>query len=318
MSEKRRDNKGRILRTGEQQRTDGRYLFTYKDPVTQKNKFLYSWKLEPHDKVPAGRKNDLSIREKEKQVEDSIRNGTAYRAGNVTVLELVERYTGLRRDVRPTTLNGYKTVINVLKNDPFGKENIADIKVSDAKKWLIGLQEKGKGYSSLHNIRGVIRPAFIMAVDDELIMRNPFDFELGKVLINDAARRDALTPKQERTFLKFIKEDEHFSQYYDGMLLLFRTGLRISELCGLTLNDIDMRNRTINVDKQLQYTGGKKAYIEKTKTNAGIRVLPMNDEVYGIIKRVISGRQKPKVEYMIDGYGGFLFLDKRGKPMLSC
>lgn len=317
MSEKRRDNKGRILRTRERQRTDGRYMFTYTDPVTQKEKFLYSWKLEPHDKLPAGRRNDLSIREKEKQVEDSIRNGTAYRAGNVTVLELVERYTGLRRDVRPTTLNGYKTVINVLKNDPFGKENIADIKVSDAKEWLIGLQKKGKGYSSLHNIRGVIRPAFTMAVDDELIMKNPFDFELGKVLINDTARRDALTPKQERTFLKFIKEDEHFSQYYDGMLFLFRTGLRISELCGLTLNDIDMRNRTINVDKQLQYTGGKKAYIEKTKTNAGIRVLPMNDEVYGIMKRVISGRRKPKVEYMIDGYGGFLFLDKRGKPMLS-
>ena len=31
MTEKRRDNKGRILRTGESQRTDGRYLYKYVD-----------------------------------------------------------------------------------------------------------------------------------------------------------------------------------------------------------------------------------------------------------------------------------------------
>lgn len=57
-------------------------------------------------------------------------------------------------------------------------------------------------------------------------------------------------------------------------------------------------------------------YIEKTKTEAGTRVLPMSDDVYEAFKRVISGREKPKVEEMIDGYTGFLFLDNRGKPMM--
>ena len=125
--------------------------------------------------------------------------------------------------------------------------------------------------------------------------------------------RDALTPKQERDFLKFIKEDEHFNKFYDGMFILFKTGLRISELCGLTIRDIDLQKRTIDVNKQLQYTGGKKAYIEKTKTNAGTRVLPMSDEVYEVFKRV----EKPKVEKMIDGVSGFLFLDDNGKPMVA-
>lgn len=58
-------------------------------------------------------------------------------------------------------------------------------------------------------------------------------------------------------------------------------------------------------------------YIEKTKTNAGTRVLPMTEEVCEALKRVISNRPKPKVEEMIDGYSGFLFLDDRKKPMLS-
>ena len=267
--------------------------------------------------MPAGKKMELSLREKEKLIEKDLRDGISYKAGGVTVLELVERYISLKTKVRPTTRAGYKTVINVLKEDAFGEKKIADIKTSEAKKWLIGLQDGGRSYSSIHSIRGVVRPAFAMAVEDDLLRKNPFDFELAKVLIDDSVKRDALTAKQERDFLKFVKEDEYFSQYYDGIFILLKTGLRISELCGLTVRDIDLQERTIDIHKQLQYTGGKKAYIEQTKTTAGTRVLPMSDEVYEAFKRVISGRKKPRVEQMIDGVSGFLFLDDKGKPMLA-
>ena len=317
VSVKRKDSKGRILKDGEQQRADGRYMFTFIDPITEKRSYAYSWKLEKTDKTPAGKKVDLSLREKEKLIEAKIREGISYSSGDITVLELVERYVDIRRNVRPTTKNGYKTVINVLKNDKFGKKHINQIKTSDAKKWLGELQKGGRSYSSIHSIRGVVRPAFRMAVEDEWLVKNPFDFPLAECLINDSIKRDALTAKQQRNFLKFIKEDDHFRQYYDGMFILFETGLRISELCGLTIKDIDLEERTININKQLQYTGGKKSYIEKTKTNAGNRVLPMSDEVYEAFKRVISSRKKQKIEKIINGYSGFLFLNDKGNPMLA-
>lgn len=314
---KRKDSKGRILRDNEMQRADGRYMYAYKDPTTGKRMYIYSWKLERNDKTPAGKKIDLSLREKEKLIEKDLRDGISYKAGGVTVLELVERYISLKTKVRPTTRAGYKTVVNVLKADPFGQKKIANIKTSEAKMWLIELQDGGRSYSSIHSIRGVVRPAFEMAVEDDLLRKNPFDFELATVLINDSVKRDALTAKQERDFLKFIKEDEYFNQFHDGMFILFKTGLRISELCGLTIRDIDLQERTIDINKQLQYTGGKKVYIEQTKTTAGTRVLPMSDEVYEAFKRIISSRKKPKVEQMIDGVSGFLFLDDKGKPMLA-
>lgn len=317
VSVKRKDNKGRILRNGEQQRQDNKYMYTYIEPVTGKRKFVYSWKLEKTDKTPAGKKNDLSLREKEKLIEDKLRQEISYSAGEITVLELVERYIDTKRNVRPTTKNGYKTVVNVLKSDDFGKRHINKIKVSDAKLWLISLQDGGRSYSSIHTIRGGVRPAFNMAVEDDWLVKNPFDFPLADCLINDSVKRDALTAKQQRNFLKFIKEDEHFKQYYDGMYILFETGLRISELCGLTIKDIDLEEKTINVNKQLQYTGGKKAYIEATKTYAGTRILPMSDGVYEAFKRVISSRKKQKIEKIIDGVSGFLFINDKGKPMLA-
>ena len=64
MSEKRRDNKNRILRTGESQRKDGRYAYKYIDTFG-KPQFVYSWKLVPTDKTPAGKRDDISLREKD-------------------------------------------------------------------------------------------------------------------------------------------------------------------------------------------------------------------------------------------------------------
>lgn len=103
--------------------------------------------------------------------------------------------------------------------------------------------EDGRSYSSIQSIRGVVRPAFRMVVDDDLIRKNPFDWEMGSVLINDSREREALTKRQERLFLEFIKNDKHYSKYYDGMYILFKTGMRVSAFCGLTLDDIDLKNR---------------------------------------------------------------------------
>ena len=86
-----------------------------------------------------------------------------------------------------------------------------------------------KSYSAIHSIRGVVRPAFQMAVDDDILRKNPFEFQLATVVVNDAVTREAITRKQERTFLDFIKNDTHYSKYYDGMYILFKTGMRISD-----------------------------------------------------------------------------------------
>ena len=110
--------------------------------------------------------------------------------------------------------------------------------------------------------------------------------------------------------------DENSGAFCELKANFFRLILTKAEFCGLTLKDIDLERRTINVNHQLQYVGNRGKYIEKTKTEAGTRVLPMSDEVYAAFKRVVQNRKKPKVEEMIDGYTGFLFLDKRGKPMM--
>lgn len=317
MSEVRRDNKGRKLFNGESQRKDGKYEYKYHD-AWGKRKTVYSWKLTPTDRVPAGKRDDISLREKIKQIQKDLNSNITPDGGNFTVLELVEKYISQKTGVRHNTRSNYKFVVNVIKKEAFGQKRIDKIKVSDAKEWLIKMQQiDGRGYSSIHTIRGVVRPAFQMAVDDDLLVKNPFEFQLNTVVVNDSVTREAITRQQERDFLEFVKNDKHFCKYYDGIYILFKTGLRISEFFGLTKKNIDFENSRIIVDHQLQRTRDMKYIIEDTKTERGERMVPMTPEVKEAFRRILANRKNPKVEPMVDGYSGFLFLDKNGRPMVA-
>lgn len=237
MSVKRRDSKNRILRNGESQdKKNGRYIYKYYD-ILHKPHFLYSWKLEPTDKLPAGKKDDLSLREKIRLLQKDLADGIDVQGGDMTVLQLVKRYLATKTGVKATTEAGYKTVLNILEKEAFAHLPIKKIHTTDAKTFLIKLQKEDKrSYSSIHSIRGVLRPAFATAVEDDFLRKNSFDFELAKVIINDSVTREAITREQMRKFLTFIKEDEYYRKYYDGIYILFHTGLRISEFVGWTIS----------------------------------------------------------------------------------
>ena len=150
-----------------------------------------------------------------------------------------------------------------------------------------------------------------------MIPYNPFEFELAKILINDSVQREALSPKQERDFLKFVKDDPHFCRYYEGIYILFKTGLRISEFCGLTRSDIDFKEHTLNINHQLQRTREGQYIIVPTKTNAGTRILPIKKDVEECFRTILEKRVAPQTEPMVDGHIGFLYLDKNNMPMIS-
>ena len=311
----RRDSKRRVLRSGEGVRADGKYQYKYH--IDGKPHFVYSWKLEPTDKLPKGKKPCLSLRELEKQVNTDLDLLVNIVDGQMTVCELVDRYLKTKTGVRQSTKQGYVTVQRLLAKEAFGKKTIRSVKTSDAKLFLIKLQqEDGKSYSSIHTIRGVLRPAFQMAVDDDILVKNPFSFLLAGVLVNGSVTRDAISKEQMSKFLRFIKGDKCYHKYYEVIYILFHTVMRISEFCGLTVKDIDFVGKNITVDKQLQRIG-MKLVIESTKTEAGKRVLPMTEDVEEMFRSIVEHRHKPVKERAVDGYSGFLFTDRNDLPLVA-
>ena len=251
MSEKRKDHKGRILRAGEGQRPNKTYFYRYR-ANDKKWHYVYAPSLE-------------GIRKKEEEIKRDLLDGIDYAGGEITVAELVDRYINLKRGLKQNSLRAYGSAINRIHTDPFGQKKIKAVKLSDAKGWFIALHDSGIKQNTIGVIQSVVRPAFEMAVDDDMIRKNPFKFKLAEVVPNDAYVRTALTKAQQERYLQFIRDDST-GNYYDDIVILLGTGLRVSELYGLTRSDVDFDRRCIHVRKQLCRTADKPYFIAPPKT----------------------------------------------------
>ncbi len=315
MSEKRRDNKGRILRTGESQRADGRYMYKYVNRAGE-TKVVYSWKLVATDRVPKGKRDDLSLREKEREIQRDLEDGIDTKGKKMTLCELYAKKMAQRSNVKKNTQAGRKYLMDALKQDKLGSRSIDSIKPSDAKEWAVRMKEKGYGFKTISNYKRSLKASFYMAIEDDYVRKNPFDFQLSEVIDDDSESRQALSEEQEEQLLSFLQHDTVYQKYYDDVLILLKTGLRISELCGLTAQDLDFENHTINIDHQL-LRNQEGYYIETPKTKCGIRKVPMSEEAGKAFQRVLK-RKKTGKGIVIDGYRNFLFLNQKGMPMTAC
>lgn len=301
MAKKRKDKKGRVLRTGESQRKDSVYQYRFTD-ARGKRRTIYDSTLD-------------GLREKERQIDKMLDRGIDYDAEKMTVLELVEKSVALKANLRFNTTHRIISSVNRISKESFSKKTIGSIKISDAKKWYIEMNQRGLSRGTIMNTHSVLKSAFQMAMDEDILLKNPFSFSLS-FLPNDSKKRVALTYKQQNDLFFFMESDKIGRKYYAMFYVLLWTGLRVSELCGLTIDDIDLKNGIIRVDHQLLYTSGKGYYIGPPKTPSGTRKIPMTDEVITVFKRVLSQR-KVETEFLIDGKTGFIFLNRENKPFYA-
>ena len=222
----------------------------------------------------------------------------------------------ITNNVKKNTLAGRKYLMDALKQDKLGSRSIDSIKPSDAKEWAVRMKEKGYGFKTISNYKRSLKASFYMAIEDDYVRKNPFDFQLSEVIDDDSESRQALSEEQEEKLLSFLQYDTVYQKYYDDVLILLKTGLRISELCGLTVQDLDFENHTLNINHQL-LRNQEGYYIETPKTKCGIRKVPMSEEAGKAFQRVLK-RKKTGKGIVIDGYRNFLFLNQKGMPMTAC
>lgn len=173
MSDKKKDNKGRILRQGERQREDGRYEYRYKD-VNGCTRSVYSWKLVETDKMPSGRKSSKSLRELEKQIKRDIEDGVnSFCAYKTTLNSFFDDYIETKYGLKQSTRTNYRYMYKKYVYDELGHKDIASIRYSDIKQFYIHLiKDIGFKPNSMEVINNILHPVFTTAVRDGLIRTN--------------------------------------------------------------------------------------------------------------------------------------------------
>lgn len=297
-----------------------RYEYHYTDCLGKK-RVLSSYRLEKTDQLPNGKKSFKSLREKEEEVVAQLKNNIDIDGAKFTLLEVVDKYLKSlynRKKLSHNTKVGYNVTVNTLKQYKIGYMEIGKIRPEHCEEWLTDMKKKYKG-SSIQTQISLLKRVFEYALDYDYVAKNPFRrISTDK---SDSKKMEALSVEDMNRFLDFCSSDAHSRHCYDMLYVLFWTGLRASELCGLTLDNIDMVNRTIRVDKQLQCINHTHIVLP-TKTTNGKRTIPMTDGVYECFKRILNNRYlKGDIEpvcYDEQGnkYEGFVFLATRSRKTM--
>lgn len=321
MSEKRRDSKNRILQNGESQRKDGKYEFKYVD-ANGTRRSAYSWKLVSNDKVPKGKRCELSLREMEKQIRRDLEDGiSTHIANSVTLNQLFDTYMAGKSELKQSTATNYKYMYKKYVSDTLGKKRIASIKYSDIKRFYNSLiLEKNFKPNSMEIINTIIHPIFTMAVRDGYIRMNPSDGVMAEIKKShnwEKPKRHALTEVQQSMFMEFVANSETYKHWLPLLTVLLGTGCRIGEIIGLIWDDCDFTEGIISINHNLVYrqqdSGKCEMHITTPKTESGKRIVPMLEAVRKALLQ--EKKQQMKTGFnttIIDGYSGFVFTNRCG------
>lgn len=297
-----------------------RYEYRYKD-IFGKNRVISSYRLTPTDQVPKGKKTGKSLREKEAEINALLEDNIDIDGSKLTLLELINQYLESlynRKELSHNTKTGYNVTINCLKQYKLGYMELRKITPVHCEAWLSDMRKKYKG-SSIQTQISLIKRAFEYAVDYDYIAKNPF----RRITVDrsDSKPMEALSIEDMNRFLTFCSEDSRSAHCYNMLYILFWTGMRVSELCGLTIDNIDLDRRVLKVEKQLQCINHKHVVL-KPKTSNGTRYIPMTDGVYNCFKDTLEKRYlKGDVEPVCydergNAYEGFVFLATRSRKTI--
>ena len=122
---------------------------------------------------------------------------------------------------------------------------------------------------------------------NDLIAKHPMDGVRFTKPVRATDDIKFLTRDEQRLFLETAKRSRNYNQY----ALILETGLRTGEMIGLTWDAIDFQNRTLTVNKTLEYR--HKQHFGRAgppKTQQSYRTIPLTDRAYEILKEIKDKR----------------------------
>lgn len=185
------------------------------------------------------------------------------RAATVTVDEYAERWMAHRHDLRPRTIELYRSLLRVHILPTFGRISLGKVAPSLVRAWNSELarQHPVTAAKAYRLFRGMLETA----VEDELILRNPC-----------VIKRAGQERSPERPMISIAEVDALASSMPPelrlAVLLAAWCQLRRGEVLGLERHDVDLLHRTLRIERTVSHAPGG-AQIGPPKSEAGRRTV---------------------------------------------
>ena len=236
-------------------------------------------------------KTQAECAEKLKALQREVDDGTYIKPVKMTVSQWLDVWlTDYCISVKPRTLVEYKNTVENHFKPAIGKIQLSELNTMQVQRMANNLKNKktGKPLSpkSIKDIIGVLHKALSVAKRLKLVRENAADdIERPKVKVPE------IKPLDEGQIAKFLSAIEE-SDYQDLFMVAIFTGMRESELCGLSWDSVDFKKGTITVKQQIQRstTNSKEFLIVSTKSGKNREIRPAS-----AIMNLLSRRQKQQM-----------------------
>jgi len=244
------------------------------------------------------------------------RDGTPGIVPGITLGQYMERHwlPVLRKRVDPLTVRGYE--LNARKHLPDSLKRMRPGEVTRAhlKRLLATLgDEHSLAEATVAKVANVLRSIFESALDDELIPGNPAVGLRGAlgIVVHKAEDLKAMDLSQLELFLAAARI--HTPQHFLELAVMAYTGVRIGEMRGLQLEDMDTEARTIRVERQV-HDDGRVGPLKGRRGKKRSRMVDMSEALRELLLPALAAR---RIDGMRSGSRGpWLMYPDWGEPIL--
>lgn len=300
-----KDLKGRELPKGIYQRKDGRY--EARALINGIKIQLYNFNLK-----------ELKV-EFEKRKEEA-KQGVDKKLSNITLDEWFEEWFTRYKipKIKGTSITPMKTKYRANFGRLIGNMKVAEIRNMDIQDVINTMQREGKASSSMRDALGRVRECLESAKNNRIISENPC-FDITVPWENVTKERRFLSQEEQNRFLQQVENNWYKEMFY----VMFLTGMRIGEVGGLKWEDVDFKNKCININRSLscQYESGVKTVrLTAPKTHNSYRKIPFMGEAEEMFLSQKKKQDKIKKElgkrYRSDGeFSDLVFVTSMGSPV---
>ncbi|HEX8992578.1 MAG TPA: site-specific integrase [Anaerolineales bacterium] len=203
---------------------------------------------------------------------DGIDQGMTFQGRNLTLREYLDEWITLKKTrLRPKTAFQYQLLIDKYIKPLLGMKRLRDLNVRVVNQFYEQLLQKTVGLSQIAHVHRVLHAALEQAVKNGTLIRNP--------------AHGAIVPKGEHREMQILNEQQvglflvaaSNSRYRSLYQLAITTGMRVSELRGLSWTDVDWVKSSISVKRQIQEVPRVGMTTGAPKTHAGTRTVLLGE-----------------------------------------
>lgn len=175
--------------------------------------------------------------------------------------------------VEAATAACYESMLRIHILPAFEKKDLEEITPDDIQ---ILLNSMTGAKSTKHKVKIILGMIFGMALEDDLILKNPTQSKRIKVTGKDCVTTKVYTVEQMRYIVQHVKDVQKET---DRRFLALQAlhPMRLEEVLGLKWEDIDLEKRQIHIRRAVTHPDRNSPIIKSTKTDLSTRTIALSN-----------------------------------------